>query len=356
MPLETRNVFIDTEFFVKANLDFNSTTIRAFEELCNTSKLNHITSTIVIKEVQRKISHQIREALKGIKNFQRKAAVLKAYSDERVQRLFTDIDEREIEGMALQAYKDFLSKTNSVALDVSQVNGNEIIDMFFEHTTPFSASKPNEFRDAFTLLSIREHLSTEEKIYIVSADPDHKNFCSANDKFISIDTLSAMLDIFNRHDKRAKFVEKFLLDKQDEIVKDIKSQLNDAEAYIDSTWEDAEVDYFEVTEVADFEPEIIKINDGSCSIKFDISVKFNIQASGPDFENSYYDREDDVQYVFDSKGREDEEEQDFSVEMDLFFEDDEGELINEEYDIRIIGLSRGIGFSTEEVPFDDPRM
>lgn len=34
MPLVTRNIFIDTEFFVKANLDFNSRTIKSFEELC----------------------------------------------------------------------------------------------------------------------------------------------------------------------------------------------------------------------------------------------------------------------------------------------------------------------------------
>ncbi|MBA1293753.1 DUF4935 domain-containing protein [Pseudomonas lurida] len=356
MPLETRNVFIDTEFFVKANLDFNSTTIRAFEDLCQRLELNHITSTIVVKEVQRKIVSQIREALKGIKNFQRKAAVLKEYHDQNVQNLFTEIHEPDVEAMALRTFEGFITKSNATVLDMSGVDGNEIINMFFDHVTPFSSSKPNEFRDAFTLLSIRQHLKVDEKTYVVSSDPDHKAFCAANEKFISVDTLSAMLDIYNRHDKRAKFVEQFLESKRDEIRLNLQAQLNEAEAYNYSTWEDAEVDSFEVVEIGAFEPEIIKINDESCSIKFDMVVKFKVDASGPDFENSYYDREDDRLYTFDSIEREEEQEKEFSVEMDLFFEDDGGELINEEYDLDIKGLHGGIEFSVDEIPFEDPRM
>ncbi|MCL1561680.1 PIN domain-containing protein [Xanthomonas nasturtii] len=77
MPLVTRNVFIDTEFFVKANLDFNSRTIKSFEDLCGDDELNHVTSTIVVSEVKRKIVEHIKDALKGVNNFRRKAAVLR---------------------------------------------------------------------------------------------------------------------------------------------------------------------------------------------------------------------------------------------------------------------------------------
>ena len=68
MPLVTRKVFIDTEFFVKANLDFNSRAIKSFEDLCGDNELDYITSTVVVNEVRRKIVDQIRDALKdGLK-------------------------------------------------------------------------------------------------------------------------------------------------------------------------------------------------------------------------------------------------------------------------------------------------
>ncbi|WP_236491613.1 PIN domain-containing protein, partial [Pseudomonas syringae] len=198
MPLVTRKVFIDTEFFVKANLDFNSSTIKSFEELCSDNQLNHITTTIVVNEVRRKIVDHIKEALKGIKNFRRKAAVLKEYDDESIKSLFTEINEGDLEAKALKAFEDFIEASNATVVDMSRVDGNEIIDMFFNHVSPFSTQKPNEFRDAFSLLAIRSALEGQEKVYVVSADPDHKAFCEANERFVNIETLSGLLDIYNK--------------------------------------------------------------------------------------------------------------------------------------------------------------
>ncbi|HCI6475703.1 TPA: DUF4935 domain-containing protein, partial [Klebsiella quasipneumoniae subsp. quasipneumoniae] len=149
MPLVTRNIFIDTEFFVKANLDFNSRTIKSFEELCEKNEFKHITSTIVVKEVERKVIEHIREALKGINNFRRKAVVLKEYDDDNIKNLFSEINETEIEQKALIAFNGFIETSKATILDMSEVDLNEVIDMYFDKVSPFSAKKPNEFRDAF---------------------------------------------------------------------------------------------------------------------------------------------------------------------------------------------------------------
>jgi hypothetical protein len=356
MPLVTRNVFIDTEFFVKANLDFNSRTIKSFEELCGDNELTHITSTIVINEVRRKIIDHIKDALKGIKNFRRKAAVLREYDDESIKSLFTEINEGDLEAKALEAFENFIDASNANVVDMSHVDGNEIIDMFFNHVSPFSTQKPNEFRDAFSLLAIRSALRGQEKVYIVSADPDHKAFCEANERFVNIETLSGLLDIYNKHnDERSKFVEQFLNRKKQEITEQIRSQLEDAEGYNSSMWEDAEVDAFEVTEIKDFEPQIVHLDDESCQIVFDVTVKFLVKVSGPDTVNGHYDKEDGVLYTFDSIERQEEEEKEFSIELDLSFEADEGEFINDEFDLHIKGLGGGIEFGVEEYPWEDPR-
>lgn len=357
MPLVTRNVFIDTEFFVKANLDFHSRTIKSFEDLCGDNELNHVTSTIVISEVKRKIVDHIKDALKGINNFRRKAAVLKEYDDESIKNLFVEINEADLEAKALAAFDNFIDASNASIVDMSAVDGNEIINMFFTQQTPFSAKKPNEFRDAFSLLAIRSTLNGQEKVYVVSADPDHKAFCEENEKFVSVETLSALLDIYNKHNnQRSQFVEEFLLRKKEDIKQKIKEQLEQAEAYNSSTWEDADLDSFEVIEVGDFEPEIIHLDDESCQITFDVSVKLLADVSGPDYVNGYYDKEDGVMHTFDTTGRQEEEEQSFSVELDLYFEADVEEFINDEFELHVQGIGGGIEFSVEETPWEDPRM
>ncbi|ABS45768.1 MULTISPECIES: PIN domain-containing protein [Yersinia pseudotuberculosis complex] len=357
MPLVTRNVFIDTEFFVKAHLDFHSRTIKSFEDLCGDGKLSHMTSTIVVNEVKRKITDHIKEALKGVNNFRRKAAILKEYNEDSIKGLFVEIDENDLIAKALSAFDGFIDASNALIVDMGKVDGNEIIDMFFNQKTPFSVKKPNEFRDAFSLLAIRSALKGQEKIYVVSSDPDHKAFCEENQKFVSVETLSALLDIYNKHnDQRSKFVEEFLLRKKENIKKTIKEQLEQADAYNSSTWEDAELDSFEVIEVGDFEPKIIHLDDESCQIIFDVSVKLLADVSGPDYVNGHYDKEDGVIYTFDTTARQEEEEQYFSVELDLSFEADVDEFINDEFELHIKGIGGGIEFSVEETPWEDPRM
>ncbi len=353
MPLVTQNVFIDTEFFVTANLDFQSNTIKSFEKLCSDNELNHITTTIVIQEVKRKINDKINEALKDIKKFKHKAAMLREYDDETISLFFKEIDEQDLKIKALTSFDNFINTSNTEILDMSSVDGNEIIDMFFTQKAPFSDKKPNEFRDAFSLLALKSQLEGQEKIYIISSDPDLKNFCNENEHFINIETLSKFLDIYNKHkDERSDFIEQFMQSKKDYIKEVITTLLEEADAYNSSSWEDAELDSFEVLEISEFDPEIIHIDDTNCQIRFDIDVKFLINVVGPDFQNGIYNKEEGRMYSFDSIERQEEETHTFSIELDLYFKADVDEFIEEDFELHIANISGGIEFSVEEeTPF-----
>ncbi|MCE9856964.1 PIN domain-containing protein [Raoultella planticola] len=356
MPLVTRNVFIDTEFFVKANLDFNSRTIKSFEELCEKNEFKHITSTIVVKEVERKVIEHIKEALKGINNFRRKAVVLKEYDDDNIKNLFCEINEADIQEKASSAFNSFIETSKATIVDMSEVNLNEVIDMYFNKASPFSTKKPNEFRDAFTLLAIRSALKEGEKIYVISEDPDLKDFCEKNDQFLIIETLSVLLDDYNKHnDERTDFIKRFLSLKNKEINQILIEELESAEAYNYSTWEDSEIENFKVMDISEFEPKIIHLDDGNCQITFDITVKFSVKASGPDTANGYYDKEDGVLHTFDSTFNQEEEEKEFSVELDLSFEIDGDRFINDNFSLYIKGLGAGIEFDVEENSWEDYR-
>ncbi|MGE1447071.1 hypothetical protein ACMFD5_13065 [Enterobacter hormaechei] len=97
------------------------------------------------------------------------------------------------------------------------------------------------------------------------------------------------------------------------------------------------------------------MDDESCQITFDVTVSFNVTASGPDTANGYYDKEDGKFYTFDTVSNHEEEEKDFTVELELFFEIDEGQFINDEFNLHINGLDAGIEFCVDENSWEDYR-
>lgn len=358
MTLLTKNVFIDTQFFVAAELDFWSGSISSFEELCQKGELVHVTNTVVVQEVKKKILESIKEGLKGIENFQRRAGFIR--SDKNlVKKVFPVISEDELSEKGFADFEAFLKATRAKILDMEKVDPNEILEMFFKQKRPFGAAKKqNEFRDAFSLVSLRQELKDGERIYVVSNDPDHKAFCASNDKFISVENLNSLLDICYKHIevKRSEFIERFLKENKENIIQELRSQLESADGYNASTWEDSELEEFSIAEVADFEPEITHVDDDRCRVNFDVAVKILVTVTGPDAVNGHYDKEDGVLYTFDTVERKEEEQHDFSVELDIFFEVDEGEFINPQFDLTVEGLHKGIEFGVEETPWEDPRM
>lgn len=81
-------------------------------------------------------------------------------------------------------------------------------------------------------------------------------------------------------------------------------------------------------------------------------MQFRVEATGPNTETGYYDKEDGVLYTFESTRNEEEEEKEFSVELDLSFEIDEEGLNNDEFNLYIKGLSAGIEFNVEETTWE----
>lgn len=357
MPLQTRNVFVDTEFFVKAGLDFSSKTLDSFREICGKSELNHLTTTIVVREVKRKIGEHIGEALNGVNSFRRKAKILTNSSDQVVKNLFATFDQDEIIKHAVQVFDDFIDDSNTAVLDLKSVDSNEIVDMYFDQIAPFQGGKKkNEFPDAFTLLALRSALRDQDQIYVVSEDKDLVAFCEKNPRFLQIESLSKLLDLYNAHDEeRSQFIKYYIEEKIPEIKKDIKVQIEDSDAYNSSSWEDAEVDRFVIRKISDFEPSIIHIDDESCQIVFDIDVSYRVWVTGPDFINGLYDRESGNTYTSGTTTREEDGEFEFTTEISLSYELNDGKFSIVDMEVLVQGLHSGLEFSVEENPYEDYR-
>ncbi|MGK4305958.1 PIN domain-containing protein [Shewanella xiamenensis] len=89
--LETRNVFIDTQYFVKSNYNFESISFLSLKELCQKEELRYLMTSVVEREVENKIALSIKETLGSLQSFKRKAHILSTIADPSLSSLFADV-------------------------------------------------------------------------------------------------------------------------------------------------------------------------------------------------------------------------------------------------------------------------
>ncbi|TGC14792.1 hypothetical protein CRU79_15220 [Escherichia sp. E4385] len=251
--------------------------------------------------------------------------------------------------------KNFLSDSDSTILELESVSVDKIMNMYFNCLPPFQeGKKKHEFPDAFTLLAIENHLPEGECIYVVSEDSDLIEFCKVTPQFIAVDSLSKILDIYNSHDQeRASFIKQYVAEHIEEIKDSIREDIEDADVYNASSWEDAEVDELKVDHIHDFEPSIIQIDDESCLLSFNVDVDYTVSVTGPDFNNGIYDKEDGRTYTFGSTSREDTGTINVFVEVELQMEIVDTQFVVQDRYVSVSGLTGGIEVCVEENGYED---
>ncbi|HDJ1438108.1 TPA: DUF4935 domain-containing protein [Serratia rubidaea] len=350
--METKYVFIDTQSFVKAGLHFDNLPFNTFVKYCKAHELIHISTTVVEREVKGKIKESVGAALSSINTFRKKARILSSLDDERVRGLFEVVPDDYVYEKSVEVFDEFLNACSTQILDASTINTEEILSLYFDRKPPFSeGKKKSEFPDAISMLSLEEFLSEDEKIYIVSEDTDLISFCGSNEKFISVESLTKMLDIYTTfNNARIEQVKQYIIASEGSIKQMITQFLEECEVYNLSNWDGAEVDDgLTVLNLGEIEPSVLYIDDEQSQISFDIDVDFEVTVSGPDYINAIYDHEDGKLYAFDSTSRTCTINEKFTVELSLYYDSIEGRLENFWEDgLYIEGTAGGIEVSVEE--------
>jgi hypothetical protein len=350
--LQTRNVFIDTECYIRTKLNLDNIIFNTFKNLCSSSQLRHVTTSTVKLEVDRKINESIKEAVDALTKFQRAGQILNSLHSADLQPLFKKVEEDDVNAIAKQRFNKYLVECNSETAYAEEIDGEDILTRYFERKAPFTKDKDNEFRDSISLLSLKKWLETEEneKAYVVSGDKALELYCEDDEDLIYVHSLGDLIDLYNQHnDARTENIKSYMNQNIHKIKSDIETYINGCDVYNSSTWEDAEVDSFSVIQVGDFYPSIIHIDDEECQTVFDIDIIIKISVTGPDYNNGTYDKEDGVMYTFGSSTIETEVNLDLSVELDLSYELDDGEFINIDVNSLFIpDVSSGIEVAVEE--------
>lgn len=350
--LETKKVFIDTQYFVKAGLHFDSPAFKSFRNYCEAEELFHISTSVVEREVKSKIEASVGEAISAIKTFHRKARLISSLDDEAIKGLFVEIPEEDIYKKSNDVFDEFMAACSTDVIEADGIDLEELLSMYFEKKPPFGeGKKKTEFPDAISLLSLKKHLEEGEKIYVISDDEDLKSYCEDNPQFITVDTLDKLLDIYTTHtNARHEQVKKYFVDNEESIKAQITKYLEGSEVWNSSTWEDAEVDGgLTVVTLGEIDPSVLYIDDEESRITFDIDVEFEVTVTGPDFINGIYDREDGRMYTFNQTSKTSYIESTYTVEIFLKYEFLNGALANAEaVDLYIPQVSKGIEISIEE--------
>ncbi|MEW6518637.1 MAG: PIN domain-containing protein [Thermodesulfobacteriota bacterium] len=349
MEFKSRNIFIDTQSFVKMGLNFHHPSLQAFCELCKKQSLNHLTTSVVTREVEGKITKAISDALNSLHEFRRKARLLQKIDDEKIKALFSEITEEEVLDKAINVYREFLKESKTKVLSADRVNPEVLLGLYFDRKPPFGdGKKKSEFPDAISLLAILDSLG-EEIAYVISEDSDLEKFCSENEQLINIDTLDKFLDLYNEHESAiTNLVKQHIADTTPAIKERILELISKAEAYNEAPWEDSKVEYFSATEVYDIEPYVVWVDEEECLVTFDVDVDVEYTVTGPNFNEGFYDREDGRMYVFENTSRTESTTMTFTVELGFFYEFDSGKLNNiKESEFYISGLTDGIAIYAE---------
>ncbi|MGF1761096.1 PIN domain-containing protein [Photobacterium sagamiensis] len=354
--LETRNVFIDTQYFVKSNYNFSSQSFVSLRKLCESEELRYVLTSVVEQEVENKIQLSIKESLSSLQSFKKKASVLSTIEDEHLSSLFSDVREEDIYKKASDVFHEYNRSCNYEYIEADKVDAEELLSLYFEKKPPFGDGKKKaEFPDAISLLSLESYLDENEKIYIISDDKDLKSYCEGNERLISIDSLEKLLDLYNVHTNiRTEKIKEYISTNSEKLKERISEYISDCDVYNSSTWEDAEVDDSEVVSVGDIEPSVIEVNDEECKLTFDVNVDLEVTVTGPDFNNGIYDKEDGHMYTFESTTRTELLTFTFMVELNLTYEFVAGMLEDVDWvDLYIPSTSGGIEVAVEENPEPD---
>jgi hypothetical protein len=350
MDLESRKIFIDTQSFIKLGLNFNHASLQSLLTLCKEKRVENITTSIVKREVDRKIHASIVEGLSSLKSFQRKARLLENIDDEKISNLFADIDSEDIAAKSLKVFEDYLRESNTIFAPINAVNPDLIFDAYFSGVAPFDGGKKkSEFPDAFSLEAIQALLG-DDKAYVISGDGDLKSYCESSDNLIILDALERFLDIFNSHESFVyEAIKSHIKENTAEIKRKILEQFDDSFAYNEAPWEDSEVEYFQALEVYDIDPLIVLVDDKRCLVTIDVDVDYEYTVTGPDFVNGTYDREEGRMYTFGTTSHTNATTETFTIELVYEYEIDDGEIINiEETDLSVYGISNGVALHVEE--------
>ena len=218
-------VFIDTQVYINESYNFNEKgKLDFFTKQVREGRVIHLTSDIVIREVEKHIGKDIAEASERYNSLlnSRNLAIFRGRSSNP----FQNVDNSKVTEDAISIFRKFLSDTKAFKLRIDTIDLDSVILDYFEVNPPFGMKKDkkSEFPDAFNLAMIRKYAEHNPPAVIVSGDGDF----SKEKNIGCFKTLGELLDAINSQDEITRKVKEYLTLQQRYIFDKVDSELMDS--------------------------------------------------------------------------------------------------------------------------------
>ncbi|KJC60483.1 hypothetical protein UP10_12785 [Bradyrhizobium sp. LTSPM299] len=182
--LETKDVFIDTEAYVRERFNWEAKTFTRIAELAKKRQIHVLTTSITKREVRNKINEALTHAQSAL---QKHEVVFEQLS------IATDNAKDGASERLLKSFDDFLKRVNATEVPLTQ-NLETLFDDYFERVPPFSEGKKSEFPDAAVVHALKQFAAqTKKSIYVVSGDRDLMSCCADGSNLIHASSLSEII-------------------------------------------------------------------------------------------------------------------------------------------------------------------
>jgi hypothetical protein len=313
--LKTKNVFIDTQVFDAAKLNFGSTAIRELVKLADAKFIRVFLTSITAAEIRAHITERIHEASAQLKRLRKEAYVLKNVAAGA--SIIADFDETAALAELLAKFDKFIASANVNVLSLDGVNPHTVFEDYFAKKPPFGdGKKKHEFPDAFAQNALREWCEeTGESIYVVSRDEDWQ---SAAKPLIPLATLQEFIDaaVKDQHKELSERVVGLYEKNVDKVEKAIEKAFRESGFYTDDV--DGDVNDVKITDLKLGDPHVLEVENGSATISVSVDVNYSADVSYLDDSEGIWDSEDHEWFYRPTK-REDVEESEY-LEAELYIE------------------------------------
>lgn len=185
--LETDQVFIDTQAWVKERLNWRSKSCSRLRELVRSRQVQVLTTSVTRSEVRSQIQKSLEHARDAMRKYD---VVLGQLQNENAARA---LEGPEVAAKLQGLFDAFMKDLGVIEVPLSK-DVDKIFDDYFHERPPFSAKKKSEFPDAFVVSSLQERArKTGKNIYVVSGDGDLKACCAHASELMIVESIAEII-------------------------------------------------------------------------------------------------------------------------------------------------------------------
>lgn len=185
--LHAQYAYIDTSCFEDEDFDWKGRSISRLSTLVNAGEITLLIIDVTRHEINRRLSKVIDKVELELRRV--KSGIMKTLQRHGVTPISNSLTIKED---MIKEFRDFIEEHKFLHVPLTR-DIDTIVSQHFQNNPPFSKGKPNEFKDAIVIQSVREWaIAKNQKTYLVASDGDWKNCCADAGPFIyrsSVDEL-----------------------------------------------------------------------------------------------------------------------------------------------------------------------